>query len=134
MAPLSNHEQEQLRLLEKQFHTEDPKFVKNMRSMRSGPIWSARPQKHNILFNVTGLILGIGMFISGIAFSNAILFFLGFLVTAVAYYRTALGFYWAKRGVSAAPATPSSAPRTKAKSAFMANLERQWDERKKNDP
>jgi uncharacterized membrane protein len=130
MAPLSEHEKKQLRLMEEQLHKDDPKFVKYMRSMRTGFVWHRRPHKHNVLFNVTGLILGASISSVGVFASNLALFILGFILVLVAYYRMRVSVYWARKG--ARIQTPRM-PRNKTKSAFMARLEYQWDERKKNE-
>ena len=122
MAPLSEHEKRQLRLMEERFEADDPKFVQNMRAPhRMARLRFPRTRKY-ICFGAAAV--GLVMLVTGIMTGNVLLGSAGYLVAMAAIYR---GSYWL--GV---PTTPS-VRHPKPQSAFMANLERQWDERKNNE-
>jgi hypothetical protein len=124
MASLSEHEKNQLRLLEEQLHADDPKFVKSMRSMGATSLGHSSAKKRSILFTATGLPLGSAIFAVGIAMQNVVIGALGFVVMVVSAYSIR-----SPRKSSSAP-SPSQ---QKTQNTFMENLERKWDERKENE-
>lgn len=127
MAPLSEHEKAQLRLLEEQLHAEDPKFVKAMRSKRMGSKWQRSQKPGNPVLGLVAFTVGVIILLAGITMHSI---GIGILGCAVAFMGFLSSYFTFNMGKSAAPA---SAQRPKTRSEFMANLERQWDERKKNE-
>lgn len=124
MAPLSEHEKNQLRLLEEQLHADDPTFVKSMRSMGSKTLGQRTPQKGNVMLTTGGFLLGCLMLAVGLAMHNAVGGILGFVVMVASVYsmKTPLK-----------SSQTSFASRPKSRRAFMADLEARWDERKRNE-
>jgi hypothetical protein len=124
MASLSEHEKNQLRLLEEQLHADDPKFVKSMRSMGATSLGHSSAKKRGILFTATGLPLGSAILAVGIAMQNVGIGALGFVVMVISAYSIRVPR-------KSSPTSFVSQPKTQ--STFMENLERKWDERKKNE-
>lgn len=123
MAPLSEHEKRQLRLLEAQLHAEDPKFVKTMRTKRSIPLFR-RPKARNAILAAIGLLFGTTGLVVGLVVPGTVGLSLAGLVLFC------LGVYFAIAWVFAEDII--SMPKAKTKT-FMANLEARWDERKRNN-
>lgn len=122
MAPLSEHEKRQLRLLEAQLHAEDPKFVKTMRTKRSIPLWR-RHKARSAMVSVTAFLLGVtGLIVGLVTPDNVGLCGVGLVMFSV-------GIYFAMEAIYSEDAI--AMPRAKTKT-FMANLEARWDERKRN--
>jgi hypothetical protein len=122
MTPLSDHEKKQLLLLEEQFHAEDPKFVKTMRS--KGSFWKSIPQKHRQIFSLVGISLGTGIFSVGVAMPNILIGVLGMVLCIISVHSMLDTF---ERSAQTFVLRPQ------ARRTFMENLEYKWDERKKND-
>lgn len=128
MAPLSEHEKAQLRLLEEQLHTEDPKFVKAMRSQRMNSGKQQRGHtKRGVVLALGVFTVGIIILLAGVTMHSIIVGILGGVVALASYFILSSG-----KSV-ASNSAPASTPHPKTRSAFMENLERQWDERKKNE-
>lgn len=123
MAPLSEHEKRQLRLLEAQLHAEDPKFVQTMRTKRSIALWR-RPKARNAILSAVGLLLGTTGLIIGLVVPGAVVLSLAGLIMFC------LGVYFAIAWIFSEDII--SMPKAKTKT-FMANLEARWDERKRNN-
>lgn len=128
MAPLSEHEKAQLRLLEEQLHAEDPKFVKAMRSQRMNSGKQQHGQKkRGVFLALVVFIVGVIIVLAGVTMHMIMVGVLGGVVALSSYFILSAG-----KSVTSNSA-PASAQRPKTRSEFMANLERQWDERKKNE-
>ena len=123
MAPLSEHEKRQLRLLEAQLHAEDPKFVKTMRTKQSISLWR-RPKLRNAMLAAVGVVLGITGMIIGVVLPTL---FVGISIIGVLTFTIGVfAALWIFQDETI------SIPRVKTRN-FMANLESRWDERKRNN-
>ena len=124
MAPLTEREKSQLRLLETQLHTEDPKFVKRMRTKHSLSVWQ-RPQARRNLLTTIGLVIGIVGFIGAI------------LLTPIVGVNTSAmivtGSMVLVLSILIASWDDISAIRKAKTQRFMASLEVKWDERKRDE-
>ena len=128
MAPLSEHEKAQLQILEEQLHAEDPKFVQAMRSQRMNSVKQQRGQKkRGVFLALVVFTVGIIIALAGVTMHSIIVGILGGVVALASYFILSAG-----KSVPSNSA-PASTPHPKTRSAFMENLERQWDERKKNE-
>ncbi len=122
---LSEHEQQLLDQLERQLHTDDPKFA---HSMASSTRRSMSTRKLVIGALIT--IAGISTLLAGIAYQLIVLGVLGFLIMGAGVY-----FATTKGRAEAVPSTPGVQPRSAspARPGFMSTLEEKWDERKKDE-
>lgn len=72
--PLSEHEQRLLEQMERALYAEDPKFATSMRSARGGA-----GDRRRIAIGVVGLLVGLGLLVTGVAAKLVIVGVLGFL-------------------------------------------------------
>lgn len=127
MAPLTEHEKRQLRMLENQLRTEDPKFVKAMRSNHMGAVYHRGPKKQRSRLGIVTFSLGVILLITGLVMQSIVVGFLGCFILSTSFIRACWNL------VAVQSVSPSSS-QPKTKSTFMTNLESRWAERKKNDP
>lgn len=127
--PLSDHEQRMLEELERQLSVDDPRLARTFR--QSG---APRRDRRRIMLGIAGVIVGLGLLITGVAMSAI---WLG----AVAFALMVAGGIWAVTAPvrSARPTAPGApAPTAHPSSAggsspFMRRMEQRWDRRSETD-
>ena len=132
--PLSEHEQRLLEQMERALYAEDPKFATSLRSA-SG----SRASRGRAALGVLGVIIGLGIVVSGVATSLIPLGIVGFLVmlvgAVIAYSAFTAPAAVATEGAEAAEtaegAAPPRAPRQPKSGGFMDRMEDRW--RRRND-
>lgn len=129
--PLSEHEQRLLEQMEKALYAEDPKFATSLRSPAL-----ARGSRSRAALGILGILVGMGVLITGVAMPLPALGVAGFaimLVSAVLAYAAFRAPAPAAEGVQAegGPAdAPVSAPKApKSRAGFMDRMEDRWRRR-----
>jgi hypothetical protein len=127
--PLSEHEQRLLEQMEKALYAEDPKFATSLRSPAL-----ARGSRSRAALGILGILVGMGVLITGVAMPLPALGVAGFgimLVSAVLAYAAfrapAAEGSQAEGGPADAPASAPKAPKSRA--GFMDRMEDRWRRR-----
>lgn len=119
---LSDSEKQMFAQLEASLRENDPDFYRNMQNTGGEKAYSTR----NIVIGSLIVIAGIGIVLFGVTINLLILGVLGFIVMGA-------GGYIATKTVSTAYTGPKDDFNKSQHSAFMANLERKWDERRQRE-
>lgn len=118
---LSDHEQQLLDQMERALYAEDPQFATNLRRASTGSIMRGRA-----ILGIIGIVIGMGILVTGVATALIPLGVLGFLVMLVG----GVAIYAAMRPVPDGDAGPSvKAPKAKKSSGFMHRMEDRWNRR-----
>ena len=122
--PLSEHEQRLLEQMERALYAEDPKFATSLRSA-SG----TRAARGRAALGVLGVLVGLGVVLSGVATSMIALGIVGFVLMLVGSVVAYSAFTARPAPAEAAEQAATPSPRPPKTGGFMHRMEDRWRRR-----
>lgn len=123
--PLSEHEQRLLDQLERQLHSDDPKFVSAM-----GSVERRNPSARRLVLGVLVAVIGLLGLILAVSFKSQLSILVGVLSFLVMLGGTVLASTRPRTQVGAARPGAQQRGRGGARKSFMQRLEDRWDRRR----
>ncbi len=125
--PLSEHEQRLLEQMEKALYAEDPKFATSLRSANS------RASRGRAALGVLGVLIGMGLVLTGVATMMIAIGIAGFAVMLVSAF-IAYSAFKAPAPVATESDMPAAPRKQKSSNGFMDRMEDRWRNRGDGTP